>query len=405
MALFAFDPSVVPDIDFAQKDASIVQSQVVSDHERMFYLITRINKTLGRADPVRLFLLGVVYQLVVQRNIVDFTGKSNLIKYSRGDYLDNIGARWGPTRGRRLPAQKASCTLRFSLAAALAIDVIVPYATRAQTNEGIEFSTTSEGRIPSGALFCDVPAVAVEAGEAANDLAPGQISNIVTPNLPYLTGVTNITESSGGADRENDERFRARIWMAPESFSVAGPYGAYEYWAASANPNISDVSIWSDADHAGQVYIYFIMEGGRLPTEVEKQQVYDICSADDIRPLTDQVFVESPAVIDFPVIATFWIDWNKATFAASIRDGVYTAFEHYKLWQKTEIGRDINMSVMIQMLINAGASRVGLISPGLDDPENKIDARKIAIPDGSTLTYGGLERRDPAMPTRSLIKR
>ena len=40
MALFGYDPSIVPDIDFAVKDASIVQVEVIDHYEEYFYLIT-----------------------------------------------------------------------------------------------------------------------------------------------------------------------------------------------------------------------------------------------------------------------------------------------------------------------------------------------------------------------------
>lgn len=394
MALFGFDLSAVPDIDFAQKDVSIIQSEVISRYEAHFYLATRIAMTLGRGDPRRLFLLSIIYQLAVQRTIVDFTGKQNLIKYSRGDYLDNIGARWGPTRGKRIPAKSSECTLRFTLSAPLMIDAIIPYRTEAQSNSGISFTTIREGIIPSGETSIDLPATCAIAGEIGNRILPGQITQLVNWSAPYLITVINITETSGGNDRETDDRYRARIWMAPESFSVAGPYGAYEYWAASANSNITDVHVWSDPPHAGQVYIYFLMEDGRLPTEVERQQVYDTCNAEDIRPLTDQLFVERPEAIDFPVIATFWINEKKAIFVDGIRKAVYRAFDEFKLWQRSEIARDINMSKMIQMLINAGASRVGVISPGLDDVTNHVAHNQVAIADGSLLTYGGLEKKE-----------
>ena len=65
MPLFGFDSTVVPDIDFCVKDASLIESDVISKYENMFYLITKINKTLGRGDPVRLFLLSIIYQIVV----------------------------------------------------------------------------------------------------------------------------------------------------------------------------------------------------------------------------------------------------------------------------------------------------------------------------------------------------
>src|SRR6266850_3011754 len=118
LPLFGFDSTIIPDIDFCQKDASVIESDVITNYESLFYLVTRINKTLGRADPVRLFLLTIIYQIVVQRSIVDSTGKENLLKYSHGANLDNLGAKWG-VRGGRLQPTSAVTTLRFSLSSPL----------------------------------------------------------------------------------------------------------------------------------------------------------------------------------------------------------------------------------------------------------------------------------------------
>jgi hypothetical protein len=164
-------------------------------------------------------------------------------------------------------------------------------------------------------------------------------------------------------DLETDDHLRARIWMTPESFSCAGPYGAYEYWAASANPNISDVNVWSDAAHAGQVYIYFLMEGGRLPTQAECDQVYAVCNADRIRPLTDQVFVQAPtATTSAGCVIKYWIKTADAQFANDIESKVSQAFADYLAWQKSKIGRDINPSKCDQMLVEA----VAALTPGSD---------------------------------------
>lgn len=392
MALFGFDLSIVPDVDFAVKDASIIQSEVISQYEEYFYLLTQINKTLGRGDPVRLFLMSIIYQLTVQRSIVDSTGKNNLIKYAQGAYLDNIGARWGPTRGTRLPATSAATILQFSLATALAIDVVVAYGTLAQANNGVQFATIRELIIPAGSTVGTVEASAVQVGSMANGLVAGQVNQLVSPSNPYLSDVTNTVTTSGGSDRESDDRFRMRIWMAPESFSVAGPYGAYEYWAASANSAIIDVSVWSAPPIAGDVHVYFIMEGSRLPTQAEIDQVYAILSDDYIRPLTDHVFVDPPEMVMYTIDATFYIDEAKGIFAEDVRNAVYTAYEEYKLWQRSEIALDINPSKMIEMLMTAGAKRVTLVSPLLDDPANVINERQIAYETKSSfLFYGGLE--------------
>ena len=182
----------------------------------------------------------------------------------------------------------------FTSSSALTSSSTIPLGTLAQSGSGIQFATTQEGIILPGGLTIDLPAMAVTAGAAANGLVAGQINQLVSWSAPFLVSVTNTVTTAGGADIESDDHLRARIWMAPESFSVAGPYGAYEYWAASANPDIIDVSVWSDPPHAGKVYIYPLMKDGRLPTQAVLDQVYAVCNADRIRPLTDQVFVQAP---------------------------------------------------------------------------------------------------------------
>jgi phage-related baseplate assembly protein len=391
LPLFGFDPSILPPIDFCQKDASVIESDVITNYESLFYLATKINKTLGRGDPVRLFLLTIIYQIVVQRSIVDSTGKENLLAYSHGANLDQLGAKWG-LRGLRLQPAKAVTTLRFSLSSQLTSSSTIPLGTLAQSGSGIQFATTLEGIILPGNLTIDLPATAVNEGSAGNGLLVGQVNQLVSWSAPFLVTVSNITTTSGGADLESDDHLRARIWMAPESFSCAGPYGAYEYWAASANPNISDVNVWSDPAHAGQVYIYFLMEGGRLPTQAECDQVYAVCNADRIRPLTDQVFVQPPiAVTSAGCLVKYWIKSSDGQFSNDIQAKVEQAFADYLTWQKTKIGRDINPSKCDQMLVEAGAKRTD-ISEGTSTFEfTVVGPQNVAVLTGPALTYMGLE--------------
>jgi phage-related baseplate assembly protein len=391
LPLFGFDPSLVPDIDFCQKDASVIESDVITNYESLFYLVTKIKKTLGRGDPVRLFLLTIIYQIVVQRSIVDSTGKENLLKYSHGDNLDNLGAKWG-VRGLRLQATNAITTLRFSLSNVLTSSSLIPLGTLAQSNNGIQFATTAEGTILPGGTTIDLPATAVIAGSAANGLLSGQVNQLVSWSSPFLVTVTNTVTTSGGADTETDDHFRARIWMTPESFSCAGPYGAYEYWAASANPNISDVSVWSDAAHAGQVYIYPLMEGGRLPTQAECDQVYAVCNADRIRPLTDQVFVQAPLnVTSAGCVIKYWIKTKDGQFSNDIQAKVQQAFADYLVWQKSKIGRDINPSKADQMIVDAGAKRTNISETSCTFEFIVVNPQSIAVLTNPTLTYMGLE--------------
>jgi phage-related baseplate assembly protein len=390
LPLFNFDSTIVPDIDFCVKDASTIEAQVISQYEQYFYLITQLNKTLGRGDPVRLFLLSIIYQLVVQRSVCDSTGKENLLKYSHGANLDNLGARWGPIRGSRLPAQKALTTLRFTLANILTSDSMIPSGTLAQTSNRIQYQTTRDGMIVAGSASIDLPAQAVEAGSESNGLVPGQINQLVSWNSPFLVNVTNTTTSSGGANTEEDDHFRARIWMAAESLSTAGPKEGYQYWAASANPDIMDVSVWSAPEVAGQVYVYPLMTGGRLPTADECSEVYGICNADRIRPLTDQLFVQPPAPATYNPAVQYWIKTSDGPFASDIQTEVQVAYQDYITWQRSKIGRDVNPSQCDKRLVAAGAKRTDI--PGSTSfVYTVLDEKTTAVESASMLTYAGLE--------------
>src|SRR5262252_6769884 len=145
----------VPDIDFAVKDPTVIQSEVIADYQSAFKTLTGIAKNLAPGDPVRLHLLVVCHWLSHQRTLIDFTGKQNLLKYSHDDYLDNLGALYGP-RALRLQPQPALCTLRFTLAAPISFDATVPKGTLCQAPNNVVFVTQAEGIITSGNLTVDV---------------------------------------------------------------------------------------------------------------------------------------------------------------------------------------------------------------------------------------------------------
>src|SRR5580765_7939560 len=102
----AYGLPFVPDIDFAVKDPTVIANEVILDYQAAFLALTGIAKTLAPGDPVRLHLLVVCHWLSHQRTLIDFTGKQNLLKYARDEYLDNLAALHGQ-RTLRLQASAA----------------------------------------------------------------------------------------------------------------------------------------------------------------------------------------------------------------------------------------------------------------------------------------------------------
>ena len=148
--------------------------------------------------------------------------------------------------------------------------------------------------------------------------------------------VTNTTTSYGCSDTENDENYRERIQIAPESFSVAGPRGAYEYYARSAHQDIIDVAVVGPPDISpGYVKIYPLMTGGELPSSEVLSSLLEICNADDVRPLTDYVSAHAPEVVNYSLNVKYYIDRAKATQSTELQAAVSEAVTGWVTWQRS----------------------------------------------------------------------
>ena len=81
-----------PDISFIQ-DITLdsVQAKMMQDFADKYYELTGTVMTLGKADPIRLILYAAALQIYQGYERLDFTGKMGFLKYSYGDYLDNLG--------------------------------------------------------------------------------------------------------------------------------------------------------------------------------------------------------------------------------------------------------------------------------------------------------------------------
>ena len=101
MSLF----STLPQVEFAPKEADAILEELVARYEDAAGI------TLYPADPVRLFLNTIAYELAQQRSLIDYAAKMNLLAYAQGDYLDHLGA-FVPVA--RLPATAATVTVRFA---------------------------------------------------------------------------------------------------------------------------------------------------------------------------------------------------------------------------------------------------------------------------------------------------
>ena len=369
----------LPDINFAQKDTTIIEAEVIARFEGV------LGRRLFPGDPWRLILTTFVYYLSLQRNNIDFAGKQNLLRYSGDGFLQHIAALVG---AEQLPPASAVTTLEFTLTTPLPSITTIRKGTRTTPGNRIYFATSQDAEIPAGELTVAVNAVCTEAGEIGNGFLPGQVNQISDP-FPYHCTVINTTPTQGGADLESLEALRARTQIAPESYSTAGPYGAYEYWAKTASQLVVDVTVKSP--EPGVVEIVPLLKGGEIPTQSLLDDVYAVCNDDTRRPLTDKVVVRAPDTVVYGVDLTFYVARRDAVNGLNLQNKVTEAVEAFILWQKSKLGRDINPSKLVEMIKATGVKRVDM--DNLAPAYQPLDYYQLAVADMGDIkvVYGGLE--------------
>lgn len=371
----------LPDISFIDnKTLEDIQAEMVADYQEKYREVTGRELKLRRADPETLKLYAVSVQIYHMYLHIDMSGKMGLLKYSYGKFLDSLGALRGV---ERLEAVPATVTVRFTLSAARPSVVSIPQGTRVSDGE-IYFQTDETSEIAIGDIYADIPCTCMSSGEAGNGILAGAVNTMVDP-LPYVEKVANIEVSMGGSDKENDDDFAYRIYLAPSRYSVAGPVNAYEYHTKSYSASIGDVQVSSP--HPGEVEVMFLLTDGSLPTEGMCREVLQYLDADDIRPLTDHVSVLAPTEKGFAIQFTYYINRADRNRAVAVQKAVEAAVGQYVKWQTGVIGRDINPSMLTKTVMQAGAKRVDIKSPVFEEVPDGYVARVSA----QAVTYGGIE--------------
>ena len=309
---------------------------------------------------------------------LDNMGKMNLLKYARGEYLDELAVAFGIVRKN---GEKAKTKIRFTLSSPVASVVTIPAGTRC-TNGVIYFETTEFAQVSTGNTYVDINAECTEIGVKANGLTEGTINSLVD-SVAYVASVSNLTVSKYGTNIESDEDLRERVYLAPSIYSVAGSSAAYEYWVREFSANIADVKITNPRPR--EVDIRVVLKYGQVADG-------DFCERlkkflDDKRPLTDLVQVSAPDLLNYNINVKYWVNASDKTNTTAIQGAVKEAIDTYIKWQDGKIGRDINASKLISLMVEAGAKRVDVVEPNFSAVAD-TQAPKIGT---CTVTYGGIE--------------
>ncbi len=287
-------PSLPPPVfvnDADGLDPNLILADMVAEFE------AAAGRTLYPAQVERLLINLYAYRESLVRNAIQYAAEQNLLAFATFPMLDYLGQLLSVTR---LASQPAVTTLQFTLAGALTVPFTIAAGTLAGTNDGqFAFATSTTITIAAGATVGSVAASATAPGAAANGYLAGQVSVQLNPNA-LIASVTNTSTTTGGSAPETDDHLRTRIQAAPNQFSVAGPVGAYRFFAIGADPSIVDAQIISPAPGSVNAYILtgpVTMQPAPAPNSAGVAnsallaKVAAVLSADTVRPLTDTVNV------------------------------------------------------------------------------------------------------------------
>lgn len=371
-----------PDISFIDNSTiDEVLNQMVNDYQEKYKELTGKEVSLAQADPYRLIMYAASVQIYQGMQYADNAGKMGTLKYSRGNYLDNLAALRGV---ERIQSTAAVTTLQFSIEKAIESVVAIPAGTRVTNGNDIYFATDEYAEIAAGETSVTVSATCTTTGTGGNGFAPGEFEVLVN-TLPYITAVTNTDATAGGADTEDDESLKDRIFNAPSTYTTTGTEAAYRYHVKSVDTTISDVQVQSTT--AGTVDIYFVCEGGEIPTDSLIEKVSEYLMNNDVRPLTDNVVVQAPATQEYDVEFTYYISSSDKSAVSTIQADIETAVSLYNIWQTEKLGRDIDPGELNKRIRDAGAKRLEITSPTF----TVLGKDTIAKMGTVTVTYGGLE--------------
>lgn len=176
--------------------------------------------------------------------------------------------------------------------------------------------------------------------------------NVLIPADPTTTPPTP-------AVMESDESFRARIQLVNESYTTAGSEGSYVFHSLSADAKVKDVQPVSPVP--GQVLVYVLSrDGNGTADQALLDKVDAALNKEEIRPLTDNVVVQSASIVEYTITAQLVLypgpDSNVILQAAKDELKKYVDAMH-------RVGFDVTISGIYQALHRPGVQTVNLTMP------------------------------------------
>lgn len=205
------------------------------------------------ASDVGIKLRVLAGQLYSHSKQMEFVCKQLFLKTATGNHLDNHAKMRGLERRE---ATKAHGIVRFGCEEISQTDVLIPKGTKcAILDEDSEiYETTEDVILQKGQQFVDVNVIAIDGGTKSN-ASKGVVTTLINPPQT-ITSVTNISEMTGGSEKEFDDSLRNRLYESYRNISN-GANKQFYVEVAMSNPKVISANIISCARGAGTVDVVF----------------------------------------------------------------------------------------------------------------------------------------------------
>ena len=406
------------DINFLEIDSGKILDDILNQLEQ------GVSEPLYPGDERRIFGEALAMVINAQYQTINDGCRQRLLRYARGDVLDALGENRGVSRIRPTPAETI---LQFSVENVLTMNVIIPAGIRVTGPDNLFFKTTQTVVLQAGKKTVNAPAESIDGGSQYNEIAVGKLDTIVDKSeIARISGVTNLVETFGGGNIEDDDALRERIRTA-ENAASCGTESSYRYWTISANAKIVDAavsaseeiirvektakdakvylcapdliprtlkvdcsySVLSTDDDGlvtlavdptittvtcsyrrkkdGVVTIMPILAGGEIPDDDVLDDVREVLNRPEVKPLTDKIEVLAPKTVPYDIELEYWTtSLDEAEVVQTIEEsgGV---IDDYIFWQDST-SQDINPDQLAKRVLcphtgGTGATRARVILP------------------------------------------
>ncbi|MGR6981216.1 baseplate assembly protein [Testudinibacter sp. P27/CKL/0425] len=161
---------------------------------------------------------------------------------------------------------------------------------------------------------------------------------------------------------ESDDRLRQRIQLSLEGMTTAGPKNSYLFHTMTASSAVKDADISSPKPGTVQVTVLSNSGNGQADSTL-LETVKTALNAEDVRPLTDTVTVQSATVVNYTITAELTI--YPSTTENAILQQVNAAANAFAA-EKHKLGHDVTLSGIYAALHQQGVQNVKLTAPTRD---------------------------------------